>query len=120
MVNLVEIDKAISAHGMWKQRLKSAIETGQSEFNVSKVTLDNLCDFGKWLYSLDSDIKSTESWKAIQNHHAEFHKIAANILGLALKGKKDEASKEIALGSNYSSISGKLTTAMMKWKKELS
>lgn len=119
MVNINEIDKAISAHGMWKQRLKSAIETGNSEFNVNKVTLDNLCDFGKWLYTLDSNIRLTESWNSIQKLHAEFHKIAANILDLALKGKKEEASKGIALGSEYAAISGKLTTAMMKWKREL-
>jgi hypothetical protein len=120
MINLNEIDLAISAHGMWKQRIKSAIETGQSEFNANKVCLDNLCDFGKWLHTLDANIKSTESWKTIQINHAEFHKVAGHILDLALNGKKDEATKGIALGSEYAAVSGKLTMAMMKWKRELS
>jgi len=42
-----EITKAIGAHGMWKQRLRQAIDTGKSEFTVERVRPDNLCDFGK-------------------------------------------------------------------------
>jgi methyl-accepting chemotaxis protein len=114
-----EIDSAIAAHGQWKQRLKTAIETGQSEFDPSKLALDNYCDFGKWLNSLGSDIKATDSWKNIKQLHAEFHKKAASILDLAVKGKSGDASKQIELGSDYSVVSSKLTNAMIKWKKEI-
>jgi hypothetical protein len=34
-----------------------------------------------------------------------------------LDGKKEEAEKMMELGGEYASISGKLTRAMMEWKK---
>ena len=50
-----EIDKAISAHGMWKQKLRNAIDTGECESTPAKVKMDNNCAFGKWLYERISD-----------------------------------------------------------------
>jgi len=47
MLNTEEITKAISAHGNWKQRLRQAIESGNSEYTVEKLKVDNQCDFGK-------------------------------------------------------------------------
>jgi hypothetical protein len=37
MANIEEIDKAISAHGMWKARLKTAIETGKLDTPVETI-----------------------------------------------------------------------------------
>ncbi|MFZ4698832.1 MAG: hypothetical protein ACOYMG_02165 [Candidatus Methylumidiphilus sp.] len=42
-----EIDKALTAHAAWKQHLNAAITNGSSEFPVSQVSADNLCEFGK-------------------------------------------------------------------------
>ncbi len=47
-----EITKAIGMHGIWKLRLKQAIDLGSSEFSVEHISPDNECAFGKWLYSL--------------------------------------------------------------------
>ena len=37
MINKEEIDKAIAAHGMWKTRLKQAIDTGEIDLPVETI-----------------------------------------------------------------------------------
>jgi len=112
-----EITKAIGAHGMWKQRLREAIETGKSEFTVERVRPDNFCDFGNWLYSLPLSDQKSSHWKTVQDLHGKFHAEAARVLGLGVRGHKREAEHELAAESNYVKISLELTGAMMKWKE---
>ena len=120
MANIEELDKAIGAHGMWKTRLKTAIETGKTEVPVETIRQDNQCVFGKWLYgtTLTSVDKASSHYKTVRELHAEFHKTAARVTELALGGKKAEAEAMMALGGEYAGISGKLTQAMMAWKKD--
>jgi Chemoreceptor zinc-binding domain len=119
MANIEEIDKAIGAHGMWKTRLKLAVDTGKTDTPVETIGQDNQCAFGKWLYgpTLTSMDKASSDYKTVKNLHAEFHKTAARVVTLVLDGKKEEAEKMMELGGEYASISGKLTRAMMEWKK---
>lgn len=117
MVDQAMITKAIGAHGMWKERLKKAIATGQSEFQVAGVQVDNGCEFGKWLYSLPGSDRMSPGGKAVVDLHAKFHKEAARVLGMALAGQKAEADKAIGFGSDFAKISGDLTKAMMMWQK---
>jgi methyl-accepting chemotaxis protein len=120
MANIEELDKAIGAHGMWKARLKTAIETGKTEVPVETIRQDNQCAFGKWLYgtTLTSVDKASSHYKTVRALHAEFHKTAARLTELALGGKKAEAEAMLALGGEYAGISGKLTQAMLAWKKD--
>jgi len=116
MAAVEEINKAIGAHGMWKQRLRQAVDTGKSDFTVERVRPDNLCDFGKWLYSLPAGDQTSAHWKTVRELHDKFHAEAAHILGLAVGGHKQEAEKGLDTGSNFTKISSELTGAMMKWK----
>ena len=61
MLRSKEIVNAIGVHGNWKKRLRRAIETGNSDFTVDELIVDNQCDFGKWLHSLSSDDKEVVS-----------------------------------------------------------
>ena len=45
-----EITKAIGAHGIWKMRLRTAIDSGKADANAADVAKDNACAFGQWLY----------------------------------------------------------------------
>ena len=117
MVDPETIQKAIGAHGMWKARLKTAIATGKSEFQVTNVKVDNLCEFGKWLYALPVQERTSPAGKAVQDLHAKFHQEAAKVLDLALRGQKADAEKAIELGSEFAKTSADLTRAMMNWQK---
>lgn len=114
-----EIEKAIGAHSLWKIRLNAAINTGVSEFSPEKVSTDNQCDFGRWLYgeTISAAEKAGPCYQSVRQHHTEFHKVAADVLKLALSGKKDEAHKLVGLGGRFASLSAELTTAMMAWAK---
>lgn len=119
VANKGEITTAIAAHGKWKQRLIDAIETGKSEFTAQRLKVDNLCDFGKWLYSLSLEEKKSPHWNEIQKLHAKFHIEAAKILELALTGKVNEAKEAMSLSKDYVKLSGELTRAMMKWRDSI-
>ena len=120
MSHAESISKAIGAHAQWKLRLKQAIDTGKSEWTVERVNPDNLCDFGKWLYSLPEVEQQKENWQRIRALHAEFHREAAKVLGLALRGAQAEARQLMAFGSVYANVSSKLTWTMMEWRKATS
>lgn len=121
MANVEEIDKAIGAHGMWKARLKTVIETGKSDTPADTIRQDNRCTFGQWLYGAtltDAD-KASPHYQNVRQLHAEFHKVAARVVELATTGKKQEAQALMELGGEYSRVSGNLTKAMMDWKRSL-
>jgi methyl-accepting chemotaxis protein len=112
-----EIDQAIGAHGLWKQRLKDALAAGRSDIAPSQVEADNLCAFGKWLSGLTWPDTRSAHYDTVRSLHTAFHREAANVLRLALAGSKTEASQALDLGGTFALASAALTRAMMDWKK---
>lgn len=112
-----EIKKAVGAHGMWKKRLLDAIETGKSEFNPDNVVKDNNCDFGKWLYgdTISATAKAMPEYQMCRQLHEKFHKIAGDVLRMAVNGQKDQALAAISPQSEFGTLSTSLTQALMKW-----
>lgn len=115
-----KIETAIAAHSAWKSKLRSAIDTGKSDFDPRIVAQDNQCEFGKWIYGLPASETADEHFIEVKNHHAAFHKAAAKVLTLALEGKKAEAEKEIGLNSEFATVSSKCMLTLMDWKKKIS
>jgi hypothetical protein len=62
---------------------------------------------------------TSKHYQTVKELHAEFHKTAARIAELAVSGNKTEAEKMMSFGGEYTKISGKLTSAMMEWKKNI-
>lgn len=108
MMAIPEAGMYIWAHSQWKQRLRSAIETGKSEFSPEVVCTDNSCELGKWLHGLAPRQKTSPQWKKLQALHAEFHLETARVLKLALAGERNDAEKGIVLGSDFSRLSASL------------
>jgi len=115
-----EIDKAIAAHGMWKQKLRKAIDSGECESTPAKVKMDNNCAFGKWLHErIDAETKGSHFYNDVVDLHAKFHKEAGAILELALNGKPEDANKLLGLGGDFAKYSGALTRTMKEWQSTL-
>jgi len=114
-----EIKKALGAHGAWKNRLVAAIDSGSSEFNPTQVEPDNQCTFGKWLYALPPADRKSEHYARVQTLHAAFHKEAAQVLRLALSGKKTEATNSMTSGGRYMTTSADLILALAAWQKAI-
>jgi methyl-accepting chemotaxis protein len=117
-----EIKKAIGAHGMWKARLSAAIDSGSSDAKPETVSVDNLCDFGKWLYgdSIDNAVKKSDHYQKCRDLHAIFHREAGNVLRLALQGQKEKAQQAMSYNGSFGSASAELTRAMINWERSLS
>ena len=115
-----EIDKAISAHGMWKQKLRVAIDTGECESTPEKVKMDCNCSFGKWLHQrIALADKKNHFFELAVDLHAKFHLEAGAILEMALNGDKESALRKLAIGSDFARHSASLTTTLKKWQASL-
>jgi methyl-accepting chemotaxis protein len=111
-----EIAKAIGAHGMWKNRLRAAIDNGKADANPADVAKDNFCPFGQWLYgsAIPATAKASADYASVRKHDADFHKCAARVLEFVSTGQKAQAN--MLMAGEYTKISADLTAAMMKWK----
>ncbi len=119
MLELHPIDKAIAAHARWKSHLREAIDIGKSEFTVDGVRPDNTCEFGRWLAERPLDQRLGEHFKTVGDLHSRFHIEASHVLEMALAGRREEARAAMAIGSQFASVSAKLTASMTVWKKAL-
>ena len=119
MVDTTALANAVAAHGAWKQRLARAIETGTDVSTPEKVRVDNACDFGKWLYGADAATRASVHYAAARDLHAQFHRVAADVLTLALAGRKAEAAAAMASRSPFAVASANLTGTMMAWSRSL-
>ena len=113
-----QIDLAASAHSRWLVRLRTAIVSGTSEFKPDDVRGDQNCDFGKWLHgAFPPRLKGTASFEEIRAAHARFHQRAAEILALALAGKKQEATAAMDGAGEFMQLSGSLLLKLKALKK---
>jgi methyl-accepting chemotaxis protein len=117
MIDSNHLVRAIAAHAKWKYYLRQAINTGRSEWTVPKVRVDDQCEFGIWLRSVEQADRVCGHWQAVQDRHAEFHRAAAHVLALALSGRREDAEAAIAPGSAFAEVSKQLTFAVMAWKE---
>lgn len=114
-----EIKNAIAAHGQWKMRLQSMIDSGTVEISVDIIKVDNQCAFGKWLYASAGkiDAEHMEYYNRVLKLHANFHEMAGQVAQQVLSGKLDDAKR--MLQGEYQRASAKLTIEMMNWQKSL-
>ena len=110
-------DQAVFAHAQWKHRLRQAIETGKSDWTVAEIRVDNRCEFGGWLENLPPSKKTSERYAHLRSLHTEFHKVASEVLALALSGKKKEAQVAMSMGSPFTEVSAQLVLSLSKWAK---
>ncbi len=104
----------IAAHGMWKTHLVAAITTGSATVKVEDAGHDDRCKFGKWLYG-DPTLRSKPGFEEIKALHSQFHRLSAEVLRLALAGKKDEARRFMDSASEYTQTSAELTQKLTGW-----
>jgi hypothetical protein len=111
-----QITVAIGAHGQWKSRLKTAIDTGRSDISPVVVRDDHRCPFGCWLHALPAPYCTSEYFRQVRALHATFHQEAAAVLEIALAGNQAAAHERISFSSPFAAASAKLTSAMVRWR----
>ncbi|HEY9766210.1 MAG TPA: methyl-accepting chemotaxis protein, partial [Chroococcales cyanobacterium] len=110
-----KLREALQQHDLWKTRLLSAIQTGSSEFQAEKVRTKDGCAFGKFFYGLDKEFKDNLHAPKIEELHARFHVEAAQVLEIALQGRRIEALKRMDLESEFNRVSTDLARVIWDW-----
>jgi hypothetical protein len=113
-----KITAAIDAHTQWFVKLCIAIHSGTSQFKPEIVRTDDNCEFGKWLRS-DFPDRNMPNIQEIKLLHAKFHQQAAEVLALAITGKRDEALKLLEIASGIRKSSTELVGKLMQFKTNL-
>lgn len=105
-----KIKDLIWAHSLWKQQLRKAIESGRSRVSVEDAGNDKKCALGKWILSEEAQVLPNYA-ELVEIHH-HFHQQAAQILQLAIEGKRHEALNAMAMGSYFSKLTSQLVNAL--------
>lgn len=112
---------AISAHIDWKMKLSKYLNHPDGSLDPKKVGLDNACVLGKWLYGDGLKFESANPglFQSVRNSHAEFHRTAAEIIGLINSGNQDEARRLLGPSGPYLEISKKTVDLIGKLQAEV-
>lgn len=114
------IDAALAAHESWKQRLRSAIETGTCEISVETASLDDQCAFGRWLVD-GVPWRARKSWDYtnVKRLHAAFHEEAGRVLHLAVNGMPHDAVGAMTNSTPFAAASERLGYALSDWRQRI-
>lgn len=112
---------AITAHAGWKKRLRAAIETGTlpEGVTVESASRDNVCAFGKWLYSGEGEVLDAARTARARDTHAQFHKAAGRILAEASQGRREAADAMMCDTNGYAGIAMRLTDELTSWADQV-
>ena len=115
-----QIQKAITAHGVFKVRLGQMVEAGGTEMTAAVAASDDQCPFGQWLYSgLGPADKADPNYQIVKDLHATFHRAAGDVVALSLARKRTDALAAMEMGSTFKQTSAKLVIALTTWSDSL-
>ena len=115
-----QLQKAITAHGVFKVRLGQMVEAGTSEMTAAVAAADNKCPLGEWLYGgIEASAKSGPHYQTVKDLHATFHHAAGEVVTLSAARKRGEALAAMEMGSTFKQTSAKLVMALSAWSDSL-
>lgn len=103
---------ATKAHKAWKQRLHDCVSSACATLDPDAIALDNRCDLGKWLYSVQASrpalgADTRKLFTRLLEQHAEFHRAAAHVARQAQSDRQKEALQQLQ-GGDYARISNQV------------
>ena len=111
-----QIQKAITAHGVFKVRLGQMVEAGGTEMTPAVAAADDQCPLGQWLHGgVDPSAKSSPHYEMVKDIHLAFHRAAGEVVALSIARKRTEALEAMEMGSTFKQTSAKLVIALTTW-----
>lgn len=115
-----QIQKAITAHGIFKVRLGQIVESGGNEMTAAVASADNQCPLGQWLNGgVDPAAKAGPGFQNVKDLHTTFHRAAGDVVALSIARKRTEALAAMEMGSTFKQASAKLVIALTAWADSL-
>ena len=113
----LRIAEAIAAHMAWVDSLNQALEKRETPDELHLAGYDDMCTFGKWLYSLDDAVKITPPYRRVKDLHYRFHQEAAHLVEQALNG--DFTAARLLAYGEFGKTSEELIKTMEAWQAGL-
>jgi methyl-accepting chemotaxis protein len=117
---VVDFNKAVIAHGKWKDRLQDFANGTGGSLDPDVVGRDDRCEFGTWLHGDGATTKNMPSYAAVVSSHATFHRHAAEIVRRIKAGSIEEVKGMLAdPNSAYARASREVILTMSRLKREV-
>lgn len=113
---------AIATHQRWKNRLKDVVR-GQSQeaLDPAVVGRSDACALGQWLTTQEGGQHiSPELMTRLKEEHAQFHKLAAEVIRLSDQGLHQQALDALRTDAPYNRCSHRVTKLLSQIHFELS
>jgi hypothetical protein len=111
-----QIQKAISAHGIYKFKLAHMVEAESGEIQPPTASADYHCPVGLWLYeTLPDPVRASEHCRTVVELHARFHHAAGEVAALSIARRRTEALEAMEPTSTFKKASDQLVQAMEAW-----
>jgi Ser/Thr protein kinase RdoA (MazF antagonist) len=118
MITREEIDAILAAHASWKARFRDFL-AGKTGMDIATLGDTEHCAFGSWLDHYGAKHLKKEQFEEIGALHAEFHKVAADIVARLKSHDYDGAHAAIAAGGALEQASGALAARLLMLKDAL-
>jgi methyl-accepting chemotaxis protein len=109
----VNANEVIAAHRAWKETLRMAMAT-RERLDLVKISSDNSCQFGEWLYSAEctTQFGHLPEYSQCLADHAAFHRAAGKVAEAINAGDLLNADKMMASGTHYAHTSETLSISV--------
>ncbi|CAO5680389.1 MAG: hypothetical protein HEEMFOPI_01754 [Holosporales bacterium] len=113
----MDFDEAIRAHSDWKLKLQRYIKGMGDPVDCDKLSKDNVCALGCWLYGEGQKYKNHEDFQNLIIAHREFHTAAGDVV--KRKDRGENVKEEIVLGSKsaFCQTSERVVSLLMTLKR---
>lgn len=112
----LRLENAVSAHLEWKNRLLMFLDGKGENLDSKKVSKDNLCELGKWIYGDGMKYQNLEEYDELRETHGSFHRCAGEVIDKFVRGDKEGALTMLKTGGDFSLASGKTVEAILNLK----
>lgn len=114
----MDMDQAIMAHVSWKQRFRDHLD-GKLKLDAAIVQRPDLCELGEWLVEEEKRYQAMPEFGVVKQRHAEFHKMAAEVLRTSVGQSHEQAAKLIAWNSAYGTATSACVSALVSLRDKL-
>lgn len=108
-----EIDAALHAHAAWRAHFKDFL-SGRTAFDTRLAGVTDQCDFGRWLAREGYRLMPGELHGQIDEAHAEFHRVAGEIVRKIKEKRFDEVRQDLSAEGAFNRSSAKLSDLLRK------
>ncbi len=108
-----EIDAALQAHAAWRRHFKDYL-SGRASFDTHLAGVTDQCAFGRWLAREGGRLMPGEIHGQIQEAHAEFHRVAGEIVRKIKEKRFDEVRQDLAAEGPFNQTSARLSELLHK------